>query len=182
MTSTDEDTGSGNTDDNPPVPEDSDGVEKAVSEDVREWVREQRPDEETRQDLLQEHLHHLIRFTESAYTVDRDAPPGIEIDATVYVQDAYCFTCSEWIGLSGIELRGTPRSKTEAYYFSGPPDDVLEARATVRDRLGDLAEYALKNVDQLETAEDAFEFIGEQHEQVMERLDDVTDTDTGDDE
>jgi hypothetical protein len=168
-----------NAGDEPALPEDAGGVEDAVSEDVREWVREQQPDEETRRDLLQEHLHHLIRPTESAYTVDRDAPPGIEIDATVYVRDTYCFTCSEWIGLSGIDLRGTPRSKAEAYYFSGPPDDLLEARATVRERLGDLAEYALKNVDQLETAEDAFEFIGEQHEQVMERIDDIDDAGDG---
>lgn len=179
---TDEGGEDGSAEDEPALPEDSDRVEKVVSEDVREWVREQRPDEETRQDLLQNHLHHLIRTTESAYTVDRDTPPGIEIEATVYVRDAYCFTCSEWIGLSGIELRGTPRAKTDAYYFSGPPDDVLEARTTVREHLGDLAEYALKNVDQLETAEDAFEFIGEQHEQVMEQLDDVADTDAGDDE
>lgn len=180
--STDEGNETQNPEDNPPLPEDSTGVEEAVSEDVREWVREQQPDEETRRDLLQEHLHHLIRTTESAYTVNRDAPAGIEIDATVYVRDAYCFTCSEWVGLSGIELRGTPRSKADAYYFSGPPDDVLEARETVRERLGDLAEYALKNVDQIETAEDAFEFIGEQHEQVMDQLDDIADTDAGDDE
>lgn len=178
----DEDSESGNTEDNPPVPENSDEVEEVVSEDVRKWVREQRPDEETRQNLLQEHVHHLIRFTESAYSVERDAPQGVEIDATAYVEDAYCFTCGEWVGLSGIKLRGTPRSKADAFYFGGPPDDVLDAQATVRDRLGDLAEYALKNVDQLETAEDAFEFIGEQHEQVMGRLDDVADTDASDDE
>jgi len=168
-----------NAGDEPALPEDAGGVEDAVSEDVREWVQEQQPDEEARRDLLQEHLHHLIRTTESAYTVDRDAPPGIEINATVYVQDTYCFTCSEWIGLSGIDLRGTPRSKAKAYYLSGPPDDLLEARATVRERLGDLAEYALKNVDQLETAEDAFEFIGEQHEQVVERIDNIDDAGDG---
>ena len=100
----------------------------------------------------------------------------------MYVRDAYCFTCNEWVGLSGIELRGTPRSKTDAYYLSGPPADVIEARETVRERLGDLAEYALKNVEQLETAEDAFEFIGEQHEQVIEHLDGVTDNDASNDE
>jgi len=176
---TDEGGEDGNTEDEPALPEDSGEVEDAISEDVREWVRGQRPNEEARRDLLQEHLHHLIRTTESAYTVDRDAPPGIEIDATVYVQDTYCFTCSEWIGLSGINLRGTPRSKADAYYFSGPPDDVVETRATVRERLGNLAEYALKNVDQLETAEDAFEFIGEQHEQVVERIGDIDDTGGG---
>lgn len=157
------------------IAQDPDELEESVEGNVREWVRDQRPDEETRKELLREHAHHLVRDTESAYSRDHDSPNGVEINSTAYVEDTYCFTCEEWVGLSGVGLRGTPRSRADAYYLGGPPEDVREARAKVRDELGDLAEHALLNVEHVEDAEDAFAFIGEQHEQLTERVAEVSD-------
>jgi len=161
------------------IPQDAEELEEQfnenVSESVRERLRAQRPDKETRAALLKSHVHHLVRTTESAHTVDRDTPEGIEIDATAHVEDTYCFTCGEWVGVSGVDLRGTPRSKADAHYLGGPPDDVREAREEIQDRLGDLAEHALLTVEHVETAADAFEFVGEQLEKVTDRAAKVAD-------
>lgn len=152
------------------IPQDAEELENSVSSNVRKWVREQKPDEDERRELLREHRHHLVRTTESAYTVDRDAPTGVEIEATAYVEDTYCFTCDEWVGTSGVDLRGTPRSKADAYYLGGAPENVLQARNSVRDHFDVLVDIVADTVDHIETTEDAMEFIGNEHEKVTAEL------------
>lgn len=60
------------------LPEDVDEFNERVTESVREWVLDQRPDKETRKELLSEHAHHLVRDTESAYSRDHDSPDGVK--------------------------------------------------------------------------------------------------------
>jgi hypothetical protein len=155
------------------VEQDTAELEESVKHDVREWVRNQRPDKETQKELLTEHQHHLVRDTESTYSRSPDSPDGIKVETTAYVYDTYCFTCGEWVGISGIELRGTLRSRANAYYLGGPPDDVRQARAKIRDELQSLAEYALLNVDHVEDVEEAFAFVGEQHEKLTKEASEV---------
>lgn len=148
--------------------------QETVTGEIRGRFEEKEPSEEEKAELRKEHLHHEVRDTTSQLSVDaaRDIP-GVEVDAEIEVPDLYCFTCEEWVGLSGIELRGTPRSKKDSYYLGGPPEDVAEARQTVREHLTDLAEHALANVETVTDAEDALEFVEDEAERLSADLAEV---------
>lgn len=146
-------------------------VESRIENDTREELEASRPSVDERQTLLGEHHHHLVRETTSQVTLLEG--DGIQIETTIEARDIYCFTCEEWVGISGVELTGTPRSKADAFYLRGPPPDVQEAEDLVRDQLASLAEHVLETVDHIEDAEDAVEFVGDQHEQLTAALDEV---------
>jgi hypothetical protein len=145
---------------------DPERVENSVSESVRTELESKQPSEEQKQELRQEHRGHLVRDTTSKLTVDSpDVGPGMELDAKAEVPDTYCFTCEEWIGVSGVDLRGTPRSRADAYYLGGPPDEVLEAKRGTAKTLSELADRLVSRLEHIEDREDAFEFIKTELEQ-----------------
>lgn len=134
--------------------------QESVSADIRERFEEKEPSEEQKERLRDEHHGHLVRETTSRLTVDAaEELEGIEVDARVEIPDLYCFTCEEWVGVSGIDLRGTPRSKSEAYYLGGMPPDVLSARNGAAKTLNELADALTERVEHLNGRLDAFDFI-----------------------
>lgn len=151
-------------------------IEERAEESAREQIEANRPNEDERRELLEEHRHHLVRDTTSKQTRTDGEESIVQLETTVEAPDTYCFTCEEWVGLSGLNLTGTPRSKTEAYYLGGPPADVADARETIRDNLHDLAAYALENVDHIDDAKAAFEFVGDQQAALVDAADEVIDS------
>lgn len=144
-------------------------LESSLEADVRDRFEAKKPSAEERQQLRDAHQHHLVRDTTSTLTVDpEDDMEGVEIESQVEIPDMYCFTCGEWVGLSGVDLTGTPRSRKDAYYLGGPPEDLREARSEVRDELRDLAYRAMRDVEQVESPEDGFEFVATQLAQVRD--------------
>lgn len=131
----------------------------AANDRIQSELQENVLTDDARQNRLDEHSHHLIRWTEPTKTVHRaDGLFEVEIEA----EDAYCFTCGEWLGLAGIEWPGTPRSKADAYWLDGPPDDVIETGGVIRWALKELAEVVIRDVEHIETAEEALQFIIDQ--------------------
>jgi hypothetical protein len=145
-------------------------LEERITEDYREEILEQKPDEEERKRLLAQHQNHLVRETTSRYSVDENPDGPVEITKVAEAPDTYCFTCEEWVGLSGLELTGTPRSRKDAYYLGGPPQEVVEARRSVRDSLADMVERVAATVPRVESTEDAMDFIEAEQEKARERV------------
>lgn len=135
-------------------------VEGSVSDSLREELEAQEPTDEKKRELWQEHECHLVRDTTSKLAVDSpDVGLGMEVEAKAEIPDTYCFTCEEWIGLSGVDLRGTPRSRSDAYYLGGMPMDVLRAKNGATKTLNELAEALTDRVEILNDREDAHQFI-----------------------
>ena len=156
------------------------GVEESISEGVRQDLEAQQPNEEKKIELRQEHKGHLVRDTTSKLAVDSpDVGLGMDVEAKAEVPDTFCFTCKEWIGLSGVDLRGTPRSRSDAYYLGGMPIEVLNAKNGTAKTLNELADALTERVDHINNPSDAFEFIETELEQIRS-VD--TDTDRSDSE
>lgn len=149
------------------TPED---VEESLQSAKRDEIASERPDEEQRQQILDEHRHHLVRRTTSQVTEEEEIEPGMIAETTAEVEDIYCFDCEAWIGISGVDLRGTPRSRADAYYLGGPPDAVVEAREDVGDTLADLAYRVMRDVPTVEDADDALDWIEGELEQARDRV------------
>lgn len=145
-------------------------AEDKISESAREEYASQRPDAEEQAELLAQHKHHLIRQTTSKITESEEVADGMVAETEAEIPDTYCFTCEEWIGLSGVDLRGKPRSRKDAYYLEGPPSEVSEARQQVRDGLADLTEAVASTVPHVDDAQDALEFIEQEREQAEQRI------------
>lgn len=126
---------------------------------LKEELKEKEPSSEQKEELRGEHHGHLVRHTTSKLSMDVDMPEGVEVDATAEVPDTFCFTCEEWIGLSGVDLRGTPRSRQEAFYLGGMPPDVLSAKNGTAKTLNELAIALTDRVGHIEDREDAIQFI-----------------------
>jgi len=140
--------------------QDAGGVEKSVSESVRQDLEEQEPSEAEKQRLRQQHEGHLVRDTTSKLAVESpDVGLGMEVEAKAEIPDTYCFTCDEWIGLSGVDLRGTPRSRSDAYYLGGVPVDVLHAQNGTAKTLNELADRLTDRVETVKDTADAYGFI-----------------------
>jgi hypothetical protein len=138
----------------------ADELEAETSAEVRERLTEQEPSEDKKDELLADHWHHLVRFTTSRLSVEAGKDlPGVEVDATAEVPDAYCFSCDEWVGLSGVDLRGTPRSTADAQYLGGPPDDVLAGRESVRRTVASLCDHIAETVESVNGTAEAFEWV-----------------------
>jgi hypothetical protein len=145
-------------------------VEESVSESLRQELEAQEPSDEKKRELRMEHEGHLVRDTTSKLAVDSpDVGPGMEVDAKAEIPDTYCFTCERWIGLSGVELRGTPRSRADAYYLGGMPMGVLHAKNGATKTLNELAEAITNRVETVDTKDDAYQFI----ETALKELQDV---------
>lgn len=141
-----------------------------IEESVRAEMEAKEPSEARKEELREEHRNHLVRDTESDLTIDLDVAEGMGAEATVTVPDLYCFSCEEWVGLSGIDLRGTPRSRADAYYLDGAPEGVEDTRHRVTHDVADLVEMVAENVPHVGDAEDALEFIETEIEQAKERI------------
>lgn len=149
------------------APED---VEEEITADYRQVLKSKEPSPSKKAELRAKHRHHLVRDTTSRYTVTDQPAEGIQIDKSAEVPDLYCFTCEEWVGLSGVDLRGTPRSRKDAYYLGGPPGEVVDARKTVRNTLADLVASVASTVPTVEDADDAFDFIEGEQQKARERV------------
>jgi len=147
-------------------------LETSMEAELLDRFEAKEPSAEEKRDRREEHRHHLVRDTTSTLTVD-DNPDmqGVEVTSTIEIPDLYCFTCKEWVGLSGVDLSGTPRSKADAYYLDGPPDDLQQARDETQSELLDLAYRAMRDVDRFESLEDGLEFVDGQIEQVRDEHD-----------
>jgi len=150
-------------------------VEESVSKSVSKELEAQEPAKEEKDQLRKEHKGHLVRDTTSKLTVDSiNIDMDMKLNAQAEIPDIYCFDCEEWIGVSGVDLRGTPRSRNDAYYLDGMPTDVSHAKTGVIETLNELAEALLNRVDKLDNLDDAYTFIQttlEQERSLSERVD-----------
>lgn len=146
----------------------SEDPEAEVASDVIAELESQEPSPSEKDSLRREHRTHLVRKTTSKLTLHPDTAPGIEVDAEVEVPDTYCFTCSEWIGLSGVDLRGTPRSRTDAFYLGEKPSAVRAAEHGTQETIRELADALIDRVEHLNTRADSFDFITMAIEQMDE--------------
>ncbi|MDR5657298.1 hypothetical protein RH831_08905 [Halodesulfurarchaeum sp. HSR-GB] len=146
------------------------GVEEKASQAFREKLREKEPSEKEKDALLDEHDGHLIRHTDSQFSEKEDLGDGggIQMERTAQVSDTYCFTCEEWVGLSGVDLRGTPRSKADAFYYGGMPVEILQAKNGAAKTLNELAEALKDRLDRIENREEAYEFISDELEGIRD--------------
>lgn len=147
--------------------EDLEDLESKVGGSIRDRLESQEPSEQEKEALRKTHNGHLVRDTTSTLTVD-DVPAMVEAKAKI--PDTYCFTCEEWIGLSGIELAGTPRSKTDSYYLGGPPKAIRELRDVTRRKITDFCELIIASHPYIDSPERAAEFISDEIEQIQDRL------------
>jgi len=136
-----------------------DAPELAPEEQFRERLSKQEPPQEEKDALLAEHEGHLVRQTESQLSETREPQPGVQATFTADIPDTYCFTCDEWVGLSGIELRGTPRSREDAYYLGGKPQAIESAESGTDRTLRDLANALLDRHPYLDSLDDTTSFI-----------------------
>lgn len=139
-----------------------------VSHGLEEELKAQEPSEERKQELRESHDGHLVRHTTSKLSMDVDMPEGVEVDATAEIPDIYCFTCEEWVGVSGVALRGTPRSRRDAFYLGGMPPAVLTARNGTVKTLIELADALVDRLEHVEERADAFQFIETELQKVNE--------------
>jgi len=109
-----------------------------------------------------EHKHHQIRMTTTKMVLDI----GDFAEVQMEIEDTYCFTCGEWLCSQGIEPRGTPRSKKDAWWVAGPPEEVEEAREDCRDALAEMADEVVEKHPTVEDREEALGFIEDQIEQM----------------
>lgn len=141
-------------------------IESKFERGIRERLEAKEPSEERKEELRREHTHHLVRRTTSQLKLDEEIDvEGFHAETKAVIPDIYCFTCDEWIGLSGIDLRGKPRSKTDAFYLDGPPESIATVRKELRNRLEKLVGLVYKEIDRTESPEEAAEFIANELEQ-----------------
>jgi len=133
-------------------------VESSISDSIRRDLKAKEPSEEEKARLRRAHNGHLVRETTFQLSVDA-VGPWMEAEATAEIPDIYCFTCEEWIGVSGVDLRGTPRSGSEAFYLGWVPRSVRNARQGTRSTLCDLADALAERLDHLTDRDDALDFI-----------------------
>ena len=146
----------------------AEGVEQSVSEGVRQDLEQQRPSKKEKEQLREQHEGHLVRDTTSKLAVDSpDVGPGMEVQAKAEIPDTYCFTCGEWVGFSGVDLRGTPRSRAEAYYLGGAPDEILRAQNGTAKTLDGLAERLVERLETVEDSAEAYKFISAELEKLQ---------------
>ena len=144
-------------------------AEESVSESLRSDLEAQEPTDGEKEALREEHQGHLVRDTTSKLSIDSpEIAPGMEIDAQAEIPDTYCFGCEEWIGLSGVNLRGKPRSRSDAYYLGGMPTDVLHAKDGVTETLNDLSEKLIERVENVSDRKEALRFIETELETMQE--------------
>lgn len=134
-------------------------AEQSASETVRQELEEQRPSEEERKRLLRQHEGHQIRRTTSKLTETDELGDGMELEVEKEVLDIYCFTCEEWVGISGVELSGTPRSKADAYWLGGADGELAAARARATEAVADAAGEVIGEHPQIDSAEEAVQFV-----------------------
>jgi hypothetical protein len=135
-------------------------IGESISASLREKLEAQEPSRRQKEDLRRQHEGHLVRDTTSQLAVESlPIGPGVDVEAHAEIPDTYCFDCEEWIGVSGVELRGTPRSRTDAYYLGGIPTDVLQAKNGTVDTLTELADALIDRVERIDTRDDAYVFI-----------------------
>lgn len=146
-----------------------DDYEQSISENVETDLRAKEPSEDEKEELRERHQNHLVRHTTSKLSMEPEVMEGVEAQATAEIPDMYCFTCGEWVGLSGVDLRGTPRSTKDAFYLGGMPQEVLQAKNMVMRELNDVAYRLLRDVEHLENKKDAYEFIATELEQVADQ-------------
>lgn len=145
-------------------------IEESLSDSIKEKYGDQRLTGEERRDALSEHEHHLVRDTHSQITFHPESLGRIQPEVTATVPDTYCFTCEEWIGLSGLDLPGTPRSRAEAYYLDGPPGEVIDLQKRVHDSVTDLAGTIIDEHPDINTPAEAATFITSEIEQIKNDL------------
>lgn len=145
-------------------------IESSLSDTIRDEYDGKALDGDERAQALADHQHHLVRNTKSTITLHPDIGPGVEANVTVTVPDTYCFTCGEWVGLSGVDLTGTPRSKHDAYYLGGPPESVSDLQHRVRHAVTHLTGTVLNRHPHIDDADEAAEFIADEIEQLSSRL------------
>jgi len=142
-------------------------VESSVSDSMREKLQAEEPSEERKAELCEEHVGHLVRETTSKLSMDApEVGPGMDVEATAEIPDIYCFTCEQWVGVSGVELRGTPRSRSDAYYLGGMPTDVLHAKNGAAKTLNELADALIDRVGHLNNRPEALDFIEAEIEEI----------------
>lgn len=134
-------------------------AEQKMSDALLDELKARRPDEEERERLLGDHEGHLVRHTTSKRTETEEIGAGMVAEKTAEIPDTYCFTCEEWVGLSGADLRGTPRSKTDAFYLGGMSKEVRSAKQTVVKGLDDLIYRVKRDVGHINSVEEAREFV-----------------------
>lgn len=145
-------------------------IDESISTSLREKLKAQEPSRRQKKELRSQHEGHLVRDTTSQLAVESlPIGPEIEIEAHAEIPDTYCFDCEEWIGVSGVELRGTPRSRTDAYYLGGIPTDVLQAKNGTVDTLTELADALIDRVERIDTRDDAYVFIETVLEETREK-------------
>lgn len=137
---------------------DSSSDEKLKAQ-YREEITAQEPSAEERERLINQHSGHLVRRTTSQVSQSDEINGVVQVDRTANVPDMWCFTCDEWVGLSGVELTGRPRSRTEAFYLDGKPETVAKAEQEVRDTLAELVKSVGSSVSHVDDAVDALEFV-----------------------
>jgi len=159
---------------------DQDEVESSITESVRDRFERKELSDDKKDELRSDHTHHLVRNTHSQVTIKPDVGPGIEAKTTVEIPDMFCFTCGEWVGLSGVDLRGKPRSKDDAYYLGGPPESVTELRSQVQNEACYLASKIIDKHPHIDTPEGAAEFVQTEVSRISDRMV-VADSDVPDD-
>jgi hypothetical protein len=124
-----------------------------------------------------DHKHHLIRPTTSTRSfdgalVEELGLPEIfhDVDGELTVEDIYCFTCEEWVGVSGVPLRGVPRSTEDAYYHRGAPQEVRELREEFRRTWREHIITTITEHPHVDTPAEAGEFITQLVEDATERV------------
>lgn len=149
-------------------------LEDTITTELEEEIEQNKPDADECAELIREHVHHLVRRTQSKTTIEKDTP--------VEVPDMYCFTCGAWVGLSGVNLNGTPRSKREAFYLDGPPDAVAEIEETVDEAIIELASSVRNELPRMDSIEEAVGFIGDEIERIQDAVEELDEGEPGEDE
>jgi len=130
-----------------------------LDEELLERVRENEPDEEERDMLEQQHEEHFVRWCEPHKTeaIEKDGVviAEVELDGC----DLYCFTCGEYVGFTGIEWSQPPRSRSEAFWKGGPPEEVTDLNVEIWEATAWLVKRTLSDHPHIETVEGAVEFI-----------------------
>ena len=135
-------------------------AEKTASDAYREMLEEQAPSPQEQHDLLWQHEGHQIRHTTSKLSETHELAGGkMEMKQEAEVPDTYCFTCEEWVGTSGVELSGTPRSKSDAFYLGGEPEGVTDARDRATAAVADAATEVIAVHPGIETPTEAVGFV-----------------------
>ncbi len=114
------------------------------------------------EELEENHEHHEIRQTDTKMSFN---VAGV-FDVSLEIGDTYCFTCGEWLCEQGFEPRGTPRSKKDAEWFRGPPEEVEHTKEAAQGELERIARRVQEHHPGIDTEGGALEFIADEIEQM----------------